>query len=99
MHEVLVMSKGERLIYLEQAKLIAGQEQVMFAKGIIEVLLNRPFYILFVNAATVDIDLPEPMVIGRSRDTLCTIFDFQVSIRELQEIDEQNMIKINLISI
>lgn len=69
-------------MHFEQDERLARRAQLIIAKGIMEVLPNRPFYTLIVISTNVEIDKPKHMVIGQTNNTLSTIFVLEVACQQ-----------------
>lgn len=83
MQRLLVLSKGRGVIYFEEDHHLARQEQLLFAKRIIEDLRNRPFRtILKVNSTNAKLHSPKYIVNSQSSITLSTIVDTKVTCQQ-----------------
>lgn len=70
----------------------------MLTKGIWKSLPSQAFYFLVVSTTYANLRLPKYMVIGRSSDTICTIFDHMANFPQMQVNNTQDKNAINLVS-
>lgn len=75
MKKVLFVSKRQITVYFKEEKLLARRGKIMLAKGIMEVLLNHPFYTLVVNSTNVEMHMSKQTVIGQKNNTVSMIVD------------------------
>lgn len=75
MRKVLLVSKEQKITYLEHEKQFARRERWLSAKEMMEALSVRPFYTLIVNATNAEKNMPKHMVSVQSYNTPFTIVD------------------------